>query len=272
MIELLHKSNRTSADFPFVIDVPLVDLRASLGQLKEKLFDRFETILDGMQLFLGPSVQEFETEFSAYCTVKHGVAVSSGTDALYAALRACEIGPGDEVIAPSLTFFATIEAIIHTGATPVLVDVEPITLTIDSKAVRNAITPATKAILPVHLYGHPADMDAINQIAKQFELRVIEDAAQAHGAKYKGRLCGSMGDVGCFSFYYTKNLGAFGEAGFVTTNDSEIAERIRLYRDHGRDSKADDRDSKFKHTVIGHNFRMDELQAAVLLLKLPNLE
>jgi dTDP-4-amino-4,6-dideoxygalactose transaminase len=245
--------------------VPLVDLRAALRPIKEELFGQLGSILDGMELHLGPNVQAFEQEFASYCQVEHGVAVSSGTDALYAALRACGIGPGDEVIAPSLTFFATIEAIIHTGAVPVLVDVDPMTLTIDSAAVGAAITPATKAILPVHLYGHPADMDAINGIAQEYRLRVIEDAAQAHGARYKGRLCGSMGHVGCFSFYFTKNLGAIGEGGFVTTSDPEIAGRIRLLRNHGHVSKSE-------HAVVGHNFRMDELQAAVLRLKLRYLD
>lgn len=245
--------------------VPLVDLRASLRPIKEALFGQFEEILDGMRLHLGPNVEAFEREFAAYCDVGDGVAVSSGTDALYAALRACGIGRGDEVIAPSLTFFATIEAIIHTGAVPVLVDVDRESLTIDSDAVRTAITKATKAILPVHLHGHPAEMDAINQIAKEFHLYVIEDAAQAHGARYKGRLCGSMGDCGCFSFYFTKNLGAFGEGGFVTTSDPELAHQIRLLRNHGHVSK-------FEHAIVGHNFRMDELQAAVLRLKLPDLD
>ncbi len=183
---------------------------------------------------------------------------------MYAALRACGVGPEDEVIAPSLTYFATIEAIVQAGATPVLVDVEPENLTVDVNEVRAALTPATRAIVPVHLYGHPADMDPILEIAQDRGIRVIEDAAQAHGARYKGKRCGSLGDVGCFSFYFTKNLGAFGEAGFVTTSDPELAARVRRLRDHGRDSK-------HVHSVSGNNLRLDELQAAVLRLKLRRL-
>ena len=247
------------------MQIPLVDLRATLLPIQDELFKEFGAILERMHLFLGPNVQAFEAAFRAYCQVQHGVSVSSGTDALFAALRACDVGPGDEVIAPAHTFFATIEAIIHVGAIPVLVDVEPDTLTIDVDAVREAVTKATKAIVPVHLYGHPADMDPILQIAREYGLRVIEDAAQAHGARYKGRPCGSMGDAGCFSFYFTKNLGAFGEGGFITTADSTIAEKVRLLRHHGQVSK-------FEHAVVGHNLRMDELQAAVLGARLKVLE
>lgn len=247
------------------MQVPLVDLRASLQPIKEELFREFDATLDGMQLRLGPNVQAFEQEFASYCHTEHGVALSNGTDALYAALHAFGIGAGDEVIAPSHTFFATIEAIIHVGAVPVMVDVEPGTLTIDPDAVQAAVTNATKAIIPVHLYGHPANMDPIMEIARHHGLRVIEDAAQAHGARYKGRYCGSMGDAASFSFYFTKNLGAFGEGGFMTTPDPDIAAKARLLREHGQVSA-------FEHALIGHNFRMDELQAIVLRLKLPNLD
>lgn len=245
--------------------VPLVDLRASLDPIKDELFARFEQILDGMQLFLGPNVQAFEQEFARFCGVDHGVAVSSGTDALAATLRAVGVGPGDEVIVPSLTFFASIEAIVHVGATPVMVDVEPQALTIDPQRVGQAVTDATRAVMPVHLYGQPADMDPILEIAGRHDLRVIEDCAQAHGARYKGRRCGGMGDAGAFSFYFTKNLGAFGEGGFVTTRNSDLAERVRLLRHHGQVSK-------FEHARIGYNLRLDELQAAALRLKLPHLE
>jgi dTDP-4-amino-4,6-dideoxygalactose transaminase len=245
--------------------VPLVDLRCSLEPIQQQLMQEFEDILEGMQLFLGPRTRAFEAEFAAFCEVEHGVAVSNGTDALRAALTACEIGPGDEVIVPSLTFFATCEAVVHVGAIPVFVDVEPRTLTMDPEEVRRAVTPATRAILPVHLYGHPVDMDAILEIANRQDLVVIEDCAQAHGARYKERRCGSMGDTGCFSFYFTKNLGAFGEAGFVTTRDRERLERLQGLRNHGHVSK-------FEHGRIGFNMRMDELQAAVLRLKLPLLE
>ena len=247
------------------MNVPLVDLRASYLPIKDRLLREFGKILDGMELFLGPHVRAFERDFTAYCEAGHGVGVSNGTDALIAALLACGIGPGDEVIVPSLTFFATIEAVIHAGATPVMVDVEPDNLGIDPGAVRAALTPATRAIIPVHLYGHPADMDAILAIARERELRVIEDAAQAHGARDRGRRSGSMGDLGAFSFYFTKNLGAYGEAGFVTARDETLAARVRLLRHHGHASK-------FEHAVVGHNWRLDELQAAVLLFKLPLLE
>ncbi len=244
--------------------VPLVDLRAAYAPIREEVLEEFDKILSGMDLFLGPHLRAFEDEFAAHCEVAHGISVSNGTDALYAALRGCGVGPGHEVIAPALTFFATIEAIIHAGATPVLVDVEPETLCLDANAVAAALTPATRAIVPVHLYGHPADMDPILEIARDRRLRVIEDAAQAHGARYKGRPCGSLGDAASFSFYVTKNLGAFGEGGFVATGDPELAERVRLLRDHGQTSKS-------VHEIVGHNLRMDELQAAVLRIKLRRL-
>lgn len=247
------------------MEVPLVDLGAAFAPVREPFFRELESILTGMQLLLGPNVEAFEAEFAAYCEVAHGVAVSSGTDALFAALAACEIGPGDEVIVPALTFFATLEAVIHVGATPVIVDVSPETLTIDPERVRGAVGPATRALIPVHLYGQPADMDPLLAIAREHGLRVIEDVAQAHGARDAGRRCGSMGDLGCFSFYYTKNLGALGEAGFVTTGDASLAERLRLLRHHGHTSK-------FEHRIVGYNLRMDEVQAAVLRAKLPGLD
>ncbi len=245
--------------------VPLVDVRASFLSIREELLREFEAILDRMHLSFGENLLAFECEFAAYCESEHGIAVSSGTDALLLALLAYEIGPGDEVIVPSHTFFASVEAVIHTGATPVLVDVEPDTLNVDANEVRAAITGATRAIVPVHLYGHPADMDPILELAREHGLIVIEDAAQAHGARYKGRRCGAMGDTACFSFYFAKNLGAFGEAGFVTTRDPNAAERMRLLRHHGHVSK-------FEHAIVGYNHRMDELQAAVLRLKLPGLD
>jgi dTDP-4-amino-4,6-dideoxygalactose transaminase len=247
------------------MNVPLVDLRAAFAPVKEQVFREFESILDGMQLFHGPNTAAFEEEFAAYCGAAHGLALSNGTDALFAALLACGIGPGDEVIAPAHTFFATIEAIAHTGATPVLADVERDTLTLDPAAVRALVTDRTRAIVPVHLYGQAADMDPILEIARERGLRVVEDAAQAHGATYKGRRCGSLGDAASFSFYFTKNLGGVGEGGFVTTSDAAIAEQIRLLRHHGHVSK-------FEHAIIGYNLRFDELQAAVLRAKLPGLD
>lgn len=247
------------------MEVPLVDLKAAFEPIRDEVLREFASILDRMQLLLGPNAEAFEREFTEYCGARHGVAVSNGTDALYAALVACGVGPGDEVIAPSHTFFATIEAIVHTGATPVLVDVEPDTLTMDPAEARGAVTDATRAIVPVHLYGHPVDMDPILELARERDLRVIEDAAQAHGAVYKGRRCGSLGDAASFSFYFTKNLGAVGEAGFVTANDPAIAEKVRLLRHHGHTSK-------FEHALFGHNLRMDELQAAFLRIRLRDLD
>ena len=245
--------------------VPFVDLRAAHQPIQAAFRLGLDAILDDMQLLLGPNVQAFEREFADYCSTTHGVGISSGTDALFAALRACGVGPGDEVIAPAHTFFATIGAIIHTGATPVLVDVDAKSLTIDVDEVRATITRSTRVILPVHLYGQPADMDPIMALAQEYGLRVIEDCCQAHGARYKGRRCGGIGDAGCFSFYMTKNLGALGEGGFVATCDAGLAEAVCALRNHGHVSK-------FEHASVGYNLRLDEIQAHVLRLKLPDLD
>jgi dTDP-4-amino-4,6-dideoxygalactose transaminase len=245
--------------------VPLVDLRAAFEPVREQVLREFGSILDGMQLFEGPNSVAFEREFADYCGAAHGLGVANGTDALFAALMACGIGAGDEVIAPAHTFFATTEAIVHCGAVPVLVDVEPDTLTLDPAAVARAVTEKTRAIVPVHLYGQCADMEPLLEIARERGLRVVEDAAQAHGATYEGRRAGSFGDAAAFSFYFTKNLGAVGEGGFVTTSDDEVARQVRLLRHHGHASK-------FEHVTIGYNLRLDELQAAVLRAKLPRLD
>lgn len=245
--------------------VPLVDLKAGLQPIRSDLLRNLEEVLDGMNLFLGENVQRFEEEFSTFCEVQHGVAVSNGTDALFVALKALGIGPGDEVVVPSHTFFASIEAIVHTGATPVLVDIEPETMTIDPARIAEVLRPATRAIVPVHLNGHPADLDAILELARAHDLFVVEDSAQAHGARYKGRRCGSLGDAAAFSFYFTKNLGGFGECGFVTTPHEDVARTVRELRHHGHVSK-------FEHGRIGYNLRPDELQAVVLRLKLRHLE
>ena len=218
-----------------------------------------------MQLFLGKNVQAVESSFAAYCGTEYGIGVGSGTDALHIALRACGIGPGDEVITVANTFIATAEAIILAGARPVFVDIDPVTQNIDVSQVENAINRHTKAILPVHLFGQTADMEPITALAREYKLLVIEDACQAHGAEYKDRRAGSLGDVGCFSFYFTKNLGAYGESGIITTSDEDIAKRCRMIRDHGQAAK-------YYHSLIGFNGRLDEIQAAVLKVKLPHLD
>jgi len=247
------------------IRVPLVDLRTQYLVLKPEIMAAFEEVLDGMQLFLGPRLQAFEHEFASYCGCQFAVGVSSGTDALVMALRACEIGPGDEVITVSNTFIATIEAIEMVGATPVFVDVDLETYLIDWHQLEHVLTPHTRAVLPVHLYGHSAEMKPIMDFARTYRLRVIEDASQAHGAAYLGQRVGSFGDIACFSLYYSKNLGAFGEAGICTTNDNELAEKLRMIRDHGSHIR-------YLHEIVGTNARLDEIHAAVLLIKMRHLE
>jgi dTDP-4-amino-4,6-dideoxygalactose transaminase len=249
---------------PFM-QIPLVDLHAQYQTIKPEVMAAFEGVLDNMQLFLGPQVQLFENEFAAYCGCEHGVGVSSGTDALALALRACEIGPGDEVITVGNTFIATAEAIALVGATPVFVDIEPESYTMDCLQLDSVLSSRTRAILPVHLYGHPVDMQLMLDFARLHGLRVIEDASQAHGATFREQRVGSLGDIGCFSLYYSKNLGAYGEAGICVTHDAELAEKLRLLRDHG--SRV-----RYTHEVLGVNARLDELQAAVLRVKLRYLE
>jgi dTDP-4-amino-4,6-dideoxygalactose transaminase len=245
--------------------IPLVDLKANYEPLKTEIHRAWDEVLGSMRLFLGPNVQAFENEFAAYCGVQHAIGVSDGTNAVQLALRACGIGPGDEVITVSHTFIATIEAILLVGAIPVFVDIDPLTFTMDISQVEDQITPKTRAILPVHLYGQCADMDPINEIAQRHGLFVIEDACQAHGAEYKGRKAGSLGHVAAFSFYFTKNLGAYGEGGMVTTQDAELARQVRMLRDHGSEKR-------YYHEYLGWNARLDELQAAALRVKLPHLD
>ncbi len=245
--------------------VPLVDLRAQYLALKPEIMAAFEAVLDDMHLFLGPRLHEFEQAFATYSECRYGVGNSSGTDALALALRACNIGPGDEVITVSNTFIATVEAIAMVGATPVFVDVDPETYLMDWRQLPSMLSEHTRAILPVHLYGHAAEMQPILDFAHAHGLRVIEDASQAHGATYNGQRVGSFGDIACFSLYYSKNLGAFGEAGICTTNDAELAERMRMIRDHGSRIR-------YQHEVMGVNARLDELQAAALMVKIPHLE
>jgi dTDP-4-amino-4,6-dideoxygalactose transaminase len=245
--------------------IPLVDLRAQYDPLKGQILEGIERVFEGMHLFLGDNVQALEKEFAAYCGAEYGIGVCDGTAALHIILRAMEIGPGDEVITVSHTFIATAEAIILAGATPVFVDVCPDTYLMDTSQVEAKITPRTKAIMPVHLYGQTAEMDPILEIAKRHGLRVIEDCAQAHGATSHGRRAGSMGDAAGFSFYYAKNLGAYGEGGFISTSDPEVARKARMIRDHGSEQR-------YLHELIGFNGRLDEIQAVVLRAKLPFLE
>jgi len=245
--------------------IPLVDLKAQYQPLKDEILEGIARSLEGMYLFLGENVQSLEREFAQFCSAKHGIGVSDGTAALHIILRAMDIGPGDEVITVSNTFIATAEAIILAGATPVFVDIDPETYLMDVAQVEASITPRTRAILPVHLYGQTVDMDPLLEIAQHHGLRVIEDACQAHGAEYKGRRAGSLGDAAAFSFYFSKNLGAYGEGGFITTNDDEIARRARMIRDHGSERK-------YYHDLMGFNARLDELQAVALRAKLPHLE
>jgi dTDP-4-amino-4,6-dideoxygalactose transaminase len=223
-----------------------------------------EKVFESMHLFLGENVQALEKDFAQFCGAQFGIGVSDGTAALQIILRALEIGPGDEVITVSHTFIATAEAIVLVGATPVFVDIEGDTCLMDVDQVEAKITPRTKAILPVHLYGQTVDMDPLLEIASRHHLKVIEDASQAHGATYKDRRAGCLGDAAGFSFYYSKNLGAFGEGGFITTNDPEIYRKARMIRDHGSERR-------YYHDLIGFNGRLDEIQAVVLRAKLPHL-
>lgn len=245
-------------------NIQFVDLKKQYAPLKEEILDGISKVLDGMHLFLGENVQALEKDFAAYCRVKHGIGVSDGTAALHVILRALGIGPGDEVITVSHTFIATTEAIILAGAVPVFVDIHPQTCLMDLDQVEAKITPRTKAILPVHLYGQMVDMVRLREIADRRGLKLIEDACQAHGAEFKGIPPGGLGDAAAYSFYFSKNLGAYGEGGFITTNDDDLAHRIRMIRDHGSERK-------YCHDLIGMNARLDELQAVVLNAKLKHL-
>ena len=244
--------------------IPLVNLRKQYAPLKDEILSGIAKVFDGMQLFLGENVQALEKEFAQFCGAKYGVGVSDGTAALHIILRAMEIGPGDEVITVSHTFIATVEAILLVGAKPVFVDIDPSSYLMDINQVEARITPRTKAIIPVHLYGQMVDMDPLIHLASKYNLRIIEDACQAHGAEYKNHKAGSIGDAAAFSFYYSKNLGAYGEGGFITTNDTELYRRVRMIRDHGSERR-------YYHDLVGMNARLDEIQAVVLRAKLPHL-
>jgi len=245
--------------------VPYLDLRAQYRPLRSEVLSAFEEICESTSFAQGRAASEFEGKFAAYCGVDHCVSLNSGTSALHLALRCLEVGPGDEVVTVSMTFIATAWAISYVGATPVFVDINPVRRTLDPDRLEAAITSRTKAIIPVHLYGMPAEMDRIMAIAERHGLPVIEDAAQAHGAKYRGKRVGQFGQIACFSFYPSKNLGAYGEGGGLITNDASIAQRARSLRDHAQSQK-------YLHDEIGYNYRMDSFQGAVLAIKLKHLD
>jgi dTDP-4-amino-4,6-dideoxygalactose transaminase len=245
--------------------VPFLNLKAQHQALKAEIMAAVSDVLDSAAFAGGPYVAKFEEEFAAYCTTKHAVGVGNGTDALWFALLALGVGPGDEVITVPNTFIATAEAITYCGAKPVFVDIDEETYNMNPALLERAITPKTKAVIPVHLYGQMADMDPIMEIARKHKLAVVEDASQAHGAEYKGKRAGTIGDVGCFSFYPGKNLGACGEGGACVTNSAELRAKIAMFREHGQAKK-------YYHDVIGWNGRMDGIQGAILSIKLKHIE
>lgn len=244
--------------------IPFVDLKTQYLSIRDEIRGAIDGVLESGQFTLGPEVQAFERRFADLCGAGYGVGVNSGTSALHLALLAAGIEPGDEVITVPFTFVATVSAIDYTGAVPVFVDIDPVSHTLDPQALEAAITERTRAIVPVHLYGQPADMDPILEVARRHRLVVIEDACQAHAARYKGRPVGSLGDIGCFSFYPGKNLGAYGEAGIAVTNDDAHAHTLRMLRDWGAERK-------YEHVLKGYNYRMDAIQGAVLNVKLRHL-
>ncbi|HLN98121.1 MAG TPA: DegT/DnrJ/EryC1/StrS family aminotransferase [Pyrinomonadaceae bacterium] len=245
--------------------IPLVDLKAQYQSIKTEIDTAIAEVVQSCQFILGPKVEAFEADFAAFCQSRFALGVNSGTSALHLALLAAGVGPGDEVITVSYTFVATVAGILYTGATPVFVDIDPLTCNIDPAKIEAAITPRTKVIMPVHLYGTCAEMDQILALARKHNLIVIEDAAQAHGAEYKGRRAGSMGDLACFSFYPGKNLGAYGESGAIVTNNEKYVELLKELRDQGQSAK-------YLHERVGYNYRMEAIQGAVLGVKLKHLD
>jgi dTDP-4-amino-4,6-dideoxygalactose transaminase len=247
------------------MSVPLLDLKAQYATIKDEIEAAIRDVVEEQRFVLGNKVEELEERIAGYVQTKYAVGVASGTDSILLSLKALGVGPGDEVITTSFSFFATAGEIVNAGATPVFVDIDPKTFNIDPKLVERAITERTKAIMPVHLFGQCADMDPILRLAEKHRLKVVEDAAQAIGAAYNGRAAGSMGDCGCISFFPSKNLGAYGDGGIVVTSDPELADAVRMLRVHGSRKK-------YQHETIGTNSRLDALQAAVLLAKLPHLD
>lgn len=245
--------------------IPLLDLVAQYNSIKPEIDAAIQEVLNSARFILGPNEKAFEQEIADYLGVKHAIGVASGTDALVIALRALNIGAGDEVIVPAYSFFATAGTVMTVGAKPVFVDINPETHLIDTQQIESAVTSRTRAILPVHLYGQPADMDEVHAIATRYSLKVIEDNAQAFGATYKEKRTGTLGDMGCLSFFPSKNLGAYGDGGMVTTDDDTLAEQVRMLRTHGWKKK-------YFPEVLGYNSRLDELQAAILRVKLKHVD
>lgn len=249
------------------MNIPLMDLKAQYRSIRDDVLKAVEKVLEGGRYILGPEVKALEEEVAALCGVGHGIGVANGTDALVLTLDALGIGPGDEVITTPFTFFATAESISRVGATPVFVDIDPGTYNLDVSQIKKRITPRTKAIMPVHIFGQPADMDEVMEVAREHGLWVVEDACQAIGAEYRGRKVGALGHAACFSFFPTKNLGGYGDGGMIVTDDESLARKLRSLRVHGSRP-----DSKYINTAIGYNSRLDELQAAILRIKLRRLE
>ncbi len=247
-------------------DIPLVDLKTQYATIRDEVRQAIDEVLDSMQLTIGPNVRAFDKEWAEYCGTAHAIGVGSGTDALQLAIRACGVSSGDEVITVSHTFFATVEAIVYANARPILVDVDERTMLMDIGSVASRITPRTKVIVPVHLYGRTVDLKPLRQLAQDHGITIIEDAAQAHGALLDdGKRAGTGGRVNCFSFYCSKNLGAYGEAGSITTNDEKLADDLRALREHGQSTR-------YYHPIVGYNARLDEIQAAILRIKLRHLD
>jgi dTDP-4-amino-4,6-dideoxygalactose transaminase len=245
--------------------VPLLDLKAQFAPIRADVLDAMTRVCDAQQFILGPEVEALERELAAFLHVPHAIGVSSGTDALLVALMALDVGPGDEVVTTPFSFFATAGSVARLGARPVFVDIDAATFNIDTGRIEAAITPRTKAIVPVHLFGQSAGMDAITEIATRTSVPVVEDAAQAIGTTYRDQIVGGLGAIGCFSFFPTKNLGTFGDGGLVTTRDAALARKMRAIRQHGGEVK-------YHHDSVGGNFRLDALQAAILRVKLPHLD